>query len=145
MGNSNIWRTAIAGNNNQSERYVSGNYTNNSYHGMVNSNPQHMIDSRNDGTRDLWGAFNKISLKYNDNVYAYLAIGIKNNKNYFIKKPMVYFYRSNGTLVAPANGFMNFEPWADMGDQQLTDHFKNNQTAYRNYKNYLLPNIYTTN
>ena len=90
------------------------------------------------------GAFNKIPLRTNQNVYAYLAIGIKNNKKFFFKKPMVYFYRSNGSLVGAANGFMNFEPWATMDESHITNQFKNNQTEYRNYKNYLLPNIYTT-
>ena len=144
MGTSDLWKTVTTSRDN-SIRNVSGNYTSNSYHGMVNSNPQQMSDSNNYGNRDLWGAFNKITLKYNENIYAYLAIGIKNNKNYFIKKPMVYFYRSNGTLVGAANGFMNFEPWANMNDTNLTNEFTNRQTEYRNYQNYILPNIYTTN
>ena len=89
MGTSNLWTTVTSSNDN-SARYVSGNYTSYNYHGMVDTN--FMGDSDNQGTRDLWGAFNKISLKFNDNIYAYLAIGIKNNKKYFIKKPMVYFF-----------------------------------------------------
>ena len=141
MGTSDLWKTVTTSRDN-SIRNVSGNYTSNNYHGMVNTS--HMSDSNNYGNRDLWGAFNKISLKYNENIYAYLAIGIKNNKNYFIKKPMVYFYRANGSLVGAANGFMNFEPWANMNDTNLTNEFTNRQTEYRNYKNYLLPNIYTT-
>jgi len=142
MGTSDLWTTATTSNDN-SLRHVSGNYTSNSYHGMVNTN--HMSDSNNEGVRDLWGAFNKIPLKHNENIYAYLAIGIKNNKKYHFKKPMVYFYRSNGTLVGAANGFMNFEPWAKMENTHVTNQFKTQQTDGRNYMNYLLPNIYTTN
>ena len=144
MGTSNLWTTVTSSNNN-SARNVSGNYASANYHGSLDpAGYNFMADSDNQGTRDLWGAFNKIPLKFNDNIYAYLAIGIQNNKKYFIKKPMVYFYRSNGSCIGAANDFMNFEPWTSMDETHITNQFVNDQTEYRNYKNFILPNIYTT-
>ena len=48
-----------------------------------------MSDS-NYGNRDLWGAFNKISLKYIENTYT-TTIGTKNGKNCFILSTYEHF------------------------------------------------------
>ena len=57
MATSNLWITPTTSND-SSYRYVSGNYTSNNYHGMVDTSK--MSDSNNQGTRDLW----EPSIKY---------------------------------------------------------------------------------